>query len=411
MSQNILVYADWGDGDPRQVGELTADVIRGQEHFRFAYSEDWLEYADALQIDPELQLYAGDQHSEADKNFRAFLDSCPDRWGRLLIKRREAALAVQAGEKPRILFESDYLLGVHDTYRMGAMRFKSAVNGDFLDNNPVLAAPPVSSLREIEYAVAQLEHDHPLDDPDYLHWLNMLIAPGSSLGGARPKSCMVDTDGSLWIAKFPSRHDEHDTGAWEYVVHKLAINAGITMAKCRVARFSGHHHTFMTKRFDRQGSQRRHFTSALTQLGYYDGEDDASYLELAQFLTEHGSNTKADLEQLWRRIVFYIAVSNTDDHLRNHGFLFENRGWVLSPAYDINPVSPGTGLHLNITDNDNRLDLDLPMSVIEFFQLNRSRAEQIRMEVLTSVRNWGKVASNEGISRAEQQQMAAAFNV
>jgi serine/threonine-protein kinase HipA len=256
-----------------------------------------------------------------------------------------------------------------------------------------------------------VESDGAIDDPDYLKWLYMLISPGSSLGGARPKSCVIDSDGSLWIAKFPSRFDDHDMGAWEFIVYKLAIAAGIHMSESRIEKFNSPHHTFLTKRFDRTPESRLHFTSALTQLGYYDGDYEASYLELAQFLTMKGADTKVDLEQLWRRIVFNIAVSNTDDHLRNHGFIYQRGGWLLSPAYDINSVTPANGLHLNITDSSNQLDYSLAMEVIDFFQLTKNRAEQIKTEIIGSVINWQTIANSIGISRAEQLLMAPAFNV
>ncbi|HEX7763195.1 MAG TPA: HipA domain-containing protein, partial [Cellvibrio sp.] len=340
----------------------------------------------------------------------SFLDSCPDRWGRMLMKRREAIIARQEERRPRVLNEVDYLLGVHDFYRQGALRFKKTLNGEFLDNDDRLAAPPISSLRELEYAAKQVEESDG-DGPEYLKWLYMLMSPGSSLGGARPKASVIDEENNLWIAKFPSQHDDHDIAAWEYLTYQLAINAGVHMAPCRIEKFNSHHHTFLTKRFDRTTSSRLHFTSAMTQLGYYDGDYEASYLELAQFLTEHGSNTKQDLAQLWRRIIFNIAVSNTDDHLRNHGFIYHKGGWILSPAYDVNPATPANGLHLNITDNDNRLDYNLAMDVIDFFQLDKKIAAQIKSEVLASVSNWEKVAADIGISRSEQQLMAPAFNV
>ena len=411
-SRDVLVYADWEEfAEPVFVGTLSSDIVKAKEHFRFAYDETWLKSKFAQKIDPQLHLFEGEQHAEDHTNFRSFLDSCPDRWGRLLMKRREAVIARQENRKPVVLHEIDYLLGVHDLFRMGALRFKLSIDGDFLDNNEKLAAPPISLLRDLEQACQKIETSNDLDDPDYLKWLYMLIAPGSSLGGARPKSCVVDTDGALWIAKFPSNHDEVDIGAWEYVVYKLAQGAGINMSECRLEKFNSHHHTFLTKRFDRTLNSRLHFSSALTQLGYYDGEYDASYLELAQFLTEQGANTKHDLAELWRRIVFNIAVSNTDDHLRNHGFIYHSGGWLLSPAYDINPVTPANGLHLNISDSDNSLDYDLAMEVIDFFQLSYKEAVDIKNEVLKSVGQWQKVASEMGLSHADQQAMEPAFNL
>ena len=412
MSREIYVFADWEEfNEPMLVGTLRSDVVKAKEHFSFAYDQTWLLSKFVQQIDPELQLYAGEQHNNEQQNFRVFLDSCPDRWGRLLMKRREAVVARQENRKPSILNESDYLLGVHDMYRMGALRFKLDIDGDFLDNNEQLTAPPITSLRELEHAVSKLEDAEDIDNPDYLKWLNMLISPGSSLGGARPKSSVIDGDNHLWIAKFPSGHDDHDIAAWEFVVYQLAIDAGINMPECRLEKFASQHHTFLTKRFDRTPESRLHFTSAMMQLGYDDGDEGASYLELAEFLTNHGSNTKGDLAELWRRIVFNIAVSNTDDHLRNHGFIYHKGGWLLSPAYDINPVTPAGGLHLNINEDDNSLNYDLAMEVIDLFQLNKETAQQIKNKVLASIANWESVATKVGIGRAEQQLMAPAFNV
>lgn len=411
MSMEVHVYADWEEfNEPMLVGTLRSSITKNKEHFSFSYDQAWLRSSFAQKIDPDLELFTGEQHSEDSNNFRVFLDSCPDRWGRLLMKRREAIVARHEDRKPRVFYEIDYLLGVHDRYRQGALRFKTDLHGEFLDNNEKLAAPPISSLRELEHAAMKVESDDS-DDPDYLKWLYMLMSPGSSLGGARPKASVIDENEHLWIAKFPSRYDDHDIAAWEYLVYKLALDAGINMAESRIEKFNSHHHTFLTKRFDRTESSRLHFTSAMTQLGYYDGDYEASYLELAQFLTEQGSNTKADLEQLWRRIVFNIAVSNADDHLRNHGFIYSNGGWILSPAYDINPVTPSNGLHLNITDDSNSLDYDLAMEVIDFFQLGEAEAENVKEEVFSAVSKWESVAKDIGISRSEQQLMAAAFNV
>jgi serine/threonine-protein kinase HipA len=358
---------------------------------------------------PSLEFYAGEQHGSSEQNFGAFFDSCPDRWGRLLMNRREAVIARQQDRKPRVLNEIDYLLGVHDRYRMGALRFKRELDSRFLDDNDTMTAPPMSSLRDLEYAVSRVEDDS--DGSDHLKWLMMLIAPGSSLGGARPKSCVVDDQNSLWIAKFPSRYDDHDIAAWEYVTYQLALKSGIKMAECRLEKFNSRHHTFLTKRFDRVADRRLHFSSAMTQLGFKDGEQGASYLDLAQFLTEQGSNTKSDLEQLWRRIVFSIAVSNTDDHLRNHGFIFSGGGWALSPAYDINPRTPANGLHLFISEDDNSLSYDLAMDVIDFFRLNKPQAHRILDQVRASIATWEEVATRAGISRNQQRRMQPAFNL
>lgn len=405
----VFVFADWLElPEPTLVGTLNVDRIKGKEHFRFAYDKSWLNQV-AQQIDPELHLFHGEQYSAESKNFRVFLDSCPDRWGRLLMKRREAIQANREQRKPAMLGEVDYLLGVHDTSRMGALRFKTNLQGDFLDNQEQFATPPMSSLRELEFAANQVEQDK-IESKDYLKWLFMLLAPGSSLGGARPKASVIDENNHLWIAKFPSRYDDYNIGAWEFVAYRLAVLAGIQMSECRIERFSQSFHTFLTKRFDRIDGRRVHFVSALTQLGYYDGDYEASYLELALFLTQQGANTKKDLEQLWRRLVFNIAISNTDDHLRNHGFLMSDGGWLLSPAYDLNPVPYGQGLHLNITETDNRLDFDLAFEVAAFFQLTRQQANHIYNEVINSVKQWKDIATEIGISRSEQERIGKAFN-
>ena len=413
--RGVYVYAKWqGIEEPYFMGELYSERLKGKEIFSFEYNANWLASGQAQLLDPELQLYSGLQHLNNDqKNFGLFLDSSPDRWGRLLMRRREAAMARKEGRDEQKLFETDYLLGVFDGYRMGALRFKLDIDGPFLNNNRALASPPWSSLRELEQISLKLEQDDVIEDPEYLKWLSMLIAPGASLGGARPKASIVGKDQSLWIAKFPSRNDEGDIGGWEMVTYELAIAAGIKMAESKAQKFSSNYYTFLTKRFDRTiNGGRIHFASAMTMLGYTDGQDHEngiSYLELAGFISENGANISEDLEELWRRIVFSICVTNTDDHLRNHGFILSESGWLLSPAYDINPVETGTGLKLNISDNDNSLDLELAMEVHEFFRLSKERATEIMSEVKTAVRTWKNIANKYGLSRAEQELKALAF--
>ena len=410
----VEVYTSWIPAhEPLLAGQLTfAETSRGGV-FSFAYNKAFLESDDRLQIDPLLVLHTGETYNDTpDRNFRAFLDSSPDRWGRILMQRRAAIEHHKGLRASSRLTELDYLLGVHDSYRMGGIRFKTADSNDFLDNNTEFAAPPMTSLRELEYAAIQIEKDDNIDSDEYYHWLKMLISPGSSLGGARPKACVTDEHNHLWIAKFPNQNDDVDVGAWEMLCHELAIASGVEMFPSEIQKYSSQHHTFLTKRFDRIGTQRIHFSSAMTQLQYYDGEhsEGASYLEIAEFLSNHGSQTKADLAQLWRRIVFNIAVSNTDDHLRNHGFLLTDKGWKLSPAYDLNPITGKQGLHLNITDTSNALDYDLAFDVIDFFRLSREEATQIYDEVLLAVKQWQSVANQLGISRGEQLLKQEAFN-
>ena len=416
-SRNISVYAHWsGMEDPLLMGVLHSDRLKGKEVFSFEYIDEWLKNGPAQLLDPSLQLYTGLHYlNDVQDNFGIFLDSSPDRWGRILMRRREAAFARNENREEKKLFETDYLLGVYDGHRMGALRFKLEDDGPFLNDNKNMASPPWTSLRELEQISLRLEDDDVIDDPEYLKWLSMLIAPGASLGGARPKASIVDNDGNLWIAKFPSRNDQGDIGGWEIVTYELAILAGINMAESKAQKFSSDYYTFLTKRFDRgNNGQRIHFASAMTILGYIDGQDHAdgaSYLELVDFIQKNGANVDQDLEQLWRRIVFSICITNTDDHLRNHGFLLTNDGWVLSPAYDINPVENGSGLKLNISDEDNSLDLNLAMEVSEFFRLSEKRATEIIDEVLNAVAKWREVAIKYKISRVEQELKALAFKI
>lgn len=413
IKKDILVYAHWqGLQQPSLMGVLSVSHAKGKESFSFEYADAWLKSGFSQMIDPELQLYSGAYYPRGDKsNFGIFLDSCPDRWGRVLMQRREAAIAKQEDRVVKKLLESDFLLGVFDGHRMGALRFKLEEDGRFLNDNKEMAAPPWTSLRELEHASLKFEEDN-TDDPQYLKWLNMLIAPGSSLGGARPKASVVDADNNLWIAKFPSRNDDKDVASWEMVANQLAINVGLNIAEGKLQKFNNKYHTYLTKRFDRTAKNERiHFASAMTLLGHADGDDaaGASYLELMEFISRYGAAVEKDLEELWRRIVFSICIKNTDDHLRNHGFLLTDKGWLLSPAYDINPNEYGKGLSINITDADNSLDLDLAREVAGYFRLSDEKANGIIEEISTVIKNWRKMATAYKISNAEQERMSAAF--
>ena len=334
----------------------------------------------------------------------------PDTWGRTLMKRRAAQLAREKVEKAPTLYEIDYLFGVYDESRMGALRFKTEPDGLFLDDSKNNPTPPWSSVRKLQEAAKNFENDP--DNEEIKKWLAVLMAPGSSLGGARPKANILDEHGNLWIAKFPSKNDTIDKGAWEFLVYQLAINCGIDMAPSRIEKILGNYHTFFTQRFDRAEGERIHFSSAMTMTGNNEDtirDNPASYLDLAEFIQNYGANIDENLEQLWRRIVFHIAVSNTDDHLRNHGFILTRKGWVLSPAYDVNPSIDKDGLALNIDMDSNALDLELAKSVGDYFRLKDKQMDVIISEVLVAVRQWKKVANKLCISRAEQELMAAAF--
>ena len=420
MSRNaqrvIEVWADWTQlRGPTFMGVLIATPARGQEIFSFEYDSSWLAGPHTQNFDPALGFFGGIQYAPTNKdNFGAFLDSCPDRWGRVLMRRREAQLARTEGREERTLVESDYLLGVHDRHRMGALRFCTTKDGPFLDDNQHFAAPPWTSLRELEHISLELEGEDAADHPNYSKWLRMLIAPGGALGGARPKASVVDNRGSLWIAKFPSRRDGDDVGAWEGVAHRLATRAGVDTAIAETRKFGSEHHTFLSQRFDRTTTGGRlHFASAMTLLQHSDGDDAASgvsYLELVELIMKSGAETDHDLEQLWRRIVFFICISNTDDHLRNHGFLLKPSGWSLAPAYDMNPNPHRAGLRLNISETDNTQDLELALEVAPYFRVKDSRAKELIDVLVGVIAHWPDVANSHGISRDEQERMAAAFN-
>jgi serine/threonine-protein kinase HipA len=414
----IWVYADWDFLEEAQLmGWLTAQRLRGKEIFSFEYTEYWLNTDNPiLSLDPHLGFYKGKQYLPEEKNnFGIFLDSSPDRWGRLLMRRREAWQAKNEHRDERTLFESDFLLGVFDGHRMGGVRFKLSEDGPYMNDQKKMATPPWTSLRELEHASLQLERDDAMNDPEYAQWMSVLIDPGSSLGGARPKASVIDDTGHLWIAKFPSSRDEKNAGAWEMVLHKLAKACGIHVSEARLQKFSGKHHTFLSKRFDRTDAQKRiHFASAMTLLGLQDGADHVEgvgYLDLVGFIMQHSPEAKEDLEQLWRRMAFNILVSNTDDHLRNHGFLLAPLGWRLSPAYDMNPNEMGTGLTLNISENSNEQDIALALETAHLYQLKSDRAESILKEMHDEISNWRAVAKKFGISNSEIEQTKRAFRL
>jgi serine/threonine-protein kinase HipA len=410
--KTIYVYADFLSYHNELIGKLYASGVKGREFYSFEYDPQWLLHG-CIFLDPNLQFYRGRQYVSDDKNmFGLFADSCPDRWGRLLMKRREAIRARKADEKPKKLLESDFLLGVYDEARMGGLRFKTEINGDFLSNDKDFATPPWTSLRELEAASAAFEND---DARLEEKWLRQLLAPGSSLGGARPKATVMAPDGSLWIAKFPSKHDEQNTGAWEMVVHDLAVMCGLQVPEARVEKFSKLGSTFLVKRFDRDGNKRIHFSSAMTMLGKKDGADAASgssYLEIASFLKANGASPREDLLELWKRIVFSMAVSNTDDHFRNHGFILKEEGWRLSPLYDVNPDIYGENLSLNVDENDSGIDFSLAVSAAPYYGIGKEQAEKIVDEIRTIVKeNWRNTAKKYGISRGEITRMEPAFRM
>ena len=410
---DIYVFADWEAlEEATLVGVLSAHFAKGKKAFSFEYDKNWLKTDAQRLLDPDIDFYSGPQYPANKENFGIFLDSMPDTWGKTLMKRRAAQDARAKNQKAATLYEIDYLLGVFDESRMGALRFKTELEGPFLDNDAHSPTPPWSSLGDLQEAAKQLESD---DQSDAVRkWIAVLIAPGSSLGGARPKANIFDTTKNLWIAKFPSKTDTIDKAAWEFLAYQLATAAGIQMADSKIEKISGQYHTFLTRRFDRNNEKRIHFASAMTMTGNTEDiikESAPSYLEIVEFIENYGVEVEANLHQLWRRIVFNIAISNTDDHLRNHGFILTEKGWILSPAYDLNPSIEKDGLSLNIDMDDNALNFDLAKSVGEYFRLNDAEMETILNQVITAVKDWKNVAKKIGIKNAEIELMSGAFNV
>lgn len=408
----ICVYDDFTDSEPRLLGKLYVNTIKGGETYSFEFDDNWLSSTElTISLDPDLYSYSGRQFPNGNKIFGIFSDASPDRWGRVLMMKRERINAEKENRKPRKLYDSDFLLGVYDETRMGGIRFKAECDGAFLSDDTETAAPPWTTLRTLEEASRQFENDTSALNEK---WLNQLLKPGSSLGGARPKATVVDANGELWIAKFPSKHDENNTGAWEKVVHDLARMCGLNVPESKLETFSKFGSTFLVKRFDRVGKRRIHFASAMTLLGKTDGasaEDGSGYLEMASFIKSYGSNPKGDLRELWKRIVFNMAVSNTDDHLRNHAFILTKTGWTLSPMYDVNPVPYGDELSLNVSEEDNRIAMDLALSTAVKYNIPEEEAVQIVQEITATVRNhWENLATHYKITRGQIEEMRPAFH-
>lgn len=400
-------------GRPVLMGLLHRQQSGSGEIFSFEYDHAWLEQPEVFSFDPDLALAAGPQYPAPQrKNFGIFLDSAPDRWGRVLMQRRENARARHEKRKPRALTEWDFLLGVRDETRLGALRFREKPNSPFIDSDAQFAAPPLTSLRELQAASLQFEkHIDDEENPLYEKWLTQLFAPGSSLGGARPKASVRDEAGTLCMAKFPSRNDTRDMGGWELVALSLARKAGILVPDARPLRIAeSPYTTFLVKRFDRSRTRGRlAFVSAMTLTQHTDGETGASYLELVDLLQTRGADTRADCFQLFRRVVFNILIHNTDDHLRNHGFFIEEGGIRLSPAYDVNPSIDRRELMLAINEVETSCDVSIAMEASRDYGLNVREAADVVTQVRSAVVGWREEATRLNIPKAEQELMANAF--
>jgi serine/threonine-protein kinase HipA len=407
MDRAILVYADLA-GKPQPVGSLWARTRKGRETATFEYDRRWLNSRDAFSLEPALTLGPGPHHTEAGKAlFGAIGDSAPDRWGRLLMRRAERRKAVRDERPVRTLSEIDYLLLVTDQARQGALRFAESDGGPFLGASTPASIPPLIELPRLLSASKHIEEeDETADD------LRLLLAPGSSLGGARPKASVRDRDGTLTVAKFPQKTDQTRAVLWEAVALKLAAAAGINVPAWRVELVADRP-VLLLRRFDREGSERIPFLSAMSMLGATDRETH-SYLEIADALRQYGAAPVDDLKQLWRRIVFSILISNTDDHLRNHAFLYVgNDGWRLSPAYDLNPVPADIKprvLSTSIDAGDGAASLELAQSVAGYFTLAGAEARKIAGEAGRAVSKWRQAAARVGLRKPEMERMASAFD-
>ena len=410
MSQKtIYIHAGWENDAP--IGILYTDTVNGEEVVSFQYFEKWLKDHPSLLLDPTIANSCYRNYPPDKTLFGAFEDTNPDRWGRQLIDRSEFVRARTENRRPVKYSETGYMLEIHDQYRTGGFRFKTDPHGEFIGNDAV-RIPPMSSVRELEQI--SLEYEKGTTD----RWISKLMAPGSSLGGARPKANVVDQNGALWIAKFPSRHDQYDVGAWEKTVHDLAKKCQIKVPESKLMRYSDIGSTFLVKRFDRGrdllGQRTRiHFASAMTMLGLRDGRTTGTgFLDLAEIVSQITDEPDHQLEQLFRRMIFDIAVSNEDDHLRNHGFLLQGDRWILSPAYDINPVPDADSLSMNIDLDDGYRSFEKAMSTAAFYHLSDETASCIVEEITTIVAgSWEKIAGRYGLSEQEKRNMSSAFEL
>jgi serine/threonine-protein kinase HipA len=405
-SKEQYVSIQLGD-DTIPVGKLWCHQRGMRQSASFEYEQNWLKHPERFALDPALQLTKGAFHTQADQMlFGAIGDSAPDRWGRVLMRRAESARAKAVNEAPQTLLEADYLLGVNDEARQGALRFSLNPDGPFLTTQGKTSIPPLIDLPRLLSAAERY-----LDDDETAEDLKILLAPGSSLGGARPKASVRDKDGHLAIAKFPKKDDEFNIVVWEAVTLSLAEMAGVSVAQWRLEQILDKP-VLIIRRFDREARTRVPFLSAMSMLGAKDNEQH-SYLEMAYALAQHGSAPNQDMEELWRRIIFTVLVSNTDDHLRNHGFLYKrHKGWQLSPAYDINPTPIEIKPRILSTaiDFDNpSASIDTALSVIDEFRIKKNHANEIIQEVSAAVNQWRKIAVRYGLEKKEIERMASAF--
>jgi serine/threonine-protein kinase HipA len=406
METTVLVYVELR-GTPRLAGRLWTRVRKERESATFEYDKGWLSDPECFSLEPALSLDPGPFHTPSDTAlFGAMGDSAPDRWGRILMRRAARRSAAREQKTPRTLWESDYLLMVDDEARQGALRFAIQEGGPFLAARAAEKIPPLLELPRLLSAA-----DHVAEDSESDEDLRLLLAPGSSLGGARPKASVRDRDGHLAIAKFPNKGDEVNVVLWEAVALTLAKKAGIATPNWRVEIVAGRP-VMVLRRFDREARDRIPFLSAMSMLGAKDNET-RSYLEFVDILRRYGAAAKADMAALWRRIVFSILISNTDDHLRNHAFLYAGpAGWRLAPAYDLNPVPVDIKprvLSTAIDLDDATASLELAYAAAGYFGVDAKEARKIAKKVGAAVVKWRSEAARLGLSGREIDRMASAF--
>ncbi|MDD4822401.1 MAG: type II toxin-antitoxin system HipA family toxin [Bacteroidales bacterium] len=413
--KKLYVYADFDWlKEIEFIGELDYESLRGSDSYCFTFNDEWLKKHGDLFLSDDLNNYSGQQYTQSEKDiFGCFSDALPDRWGRTLLLRREQIAATEEKRSIRRLSSFDFLIGIDDFSRMGALRFKEDPSGAFINMSESLKIPPLTDIRELIAASSEIEkceEDNVLPDRK---WIAQLVQPGSSLGGARPKASVIDTDKTLYIAKFPSRKDDYDAELWEYFCHLLAVNAGINAARTKVLTTGENYHTLLSQRFDRtQEGKRIHFASAMTLLGLSDGDNATTghgYLDIVDFIIQNCTNVEDNLQELYRRVAYNICIGNSDDHFRNHGFLLTAKGWTLSPAYDMNPTL-NEYQSLLFASSSNKADLSILLDACEDYMLNQKTAEKIISEVVWAVKGWRELATRLGISKREIELFAGVLD-
>ncbi|MBQ8804976.1 MAG: type II toxin-antitoxin system HipA family toxin [Bacteroidaceae bacterium] len=405
--KKLYVYADFDWlKEVELVGELGYESLRGSDSYSFKFADSWIKKYNAITLSEDLNNYPGIQYTHPNKDiFGCFADALPDRWGRTLLLRREQILAQEDNRPVRRLSSFDFLTGIDDFSRMGGFRFKEMPDGEFINADDSLRIPPLTDLRELIAASKEIEKSEEANALPEKRWIAQLVQPGSSLGGARPKANVVDTDRSLYVAKFPSLKDDYDAGLWEHFCHLLAKNAGINAAETKVLAINDKHHTLLSRRFDRTDSGKRiHFASAMTLLGLNDGDNATTgygYLDIVDFIISGCTDVDANLRELFRRVAFNICVGNSDDHFRNHGFLLTAKGWTLSLAYDMNPTL-NDHQSLLINSKTNKADLSILLNSCEEYMLTPEVAKGIINEVVTAVKDWRVLANRLGIAKREK---------